>query len=125
MRPRKLRRLLAGLAAGAVLAGTGIGFAARSDAAPSGVSCRTDAWGFMATQRRTLCDGPVQADGSWQRMRVVWTPAHTTPTYCYGSLWIYCTGGDFVGERVNSREQYPVTPATVLADEPQHLVGAA
>ena len=98
-----IRRLLAGLAAGAVLAGTGLGFANRADASPDSVECRTDLWGFLASQRRTLCDGPVRADGSWERLRIVWTPAHTTPTYCYGSIWIYCTGGDFIGERVNPR----------------------
>lgn len=34
MRPRRLRRLLAAMGAGAVLAGTGIGWAARADASP-------------------------------------------------------------------------------------------
>lgn len=103
MRPRKLRRLLLATAACVVLAGTGIGFASHADAAPSGVSCRTDPWGFLASQRRTLCDGPVQADGSWQRLRVVWTPAHRTLINCYGGVVLSCWGGDFVGERVNSR----------------------
>lgn len=125
MRPGKLRRLMAAAAAGAVLAGTGLAFAREVDAQPAGVGCQTDLWGFLGSQRRTLCDGPVGADGSWQRLRIVWTPAHTTPVTCYGRYAVTCYGGDYVGERVNSQEQYPVTPGTVLADEPQHLVGAA
>ena len=35
MRPRRLRRLLAAVGAGAILAGTGIGWAARAEAAPN------------------------------------------------------------------------------------------
>lgn len=35
MRPRKLRRILAAMAAGAVLAGTAMGYAARAEALPN------------------------------------------------------------------------------------------
>lgn len=35
MRPRKVRRLFAAMGAGAILAGTGIGWAARADASPN------------------------------------------------------------------------------------------
>ena len=35
MRPKKLRRLLALMAFGAILSGTGVGWAARADAAPN------------------------------------------------------------------------------------------
>lgn len=125
MRPGKLRRLLAAVAAGAVLAGTGVAFAGHAEAQPAGAACQTDLWGFLGTQRRTLCDGPVRGDGSWERLRVIWTPAYTTPINCYGRYYFNCWGGDFVGEHVNSSERYPVTPSTVLPDEPQHLVRAA
>lgn len=94
--------------------------AARAD---TGIGCKTDLWGFLASQRRTVCDGPVRADGSWERVRVFWTPAHQVPLTCYGTYFITCNGGYFVSERVNSTERYPVTPATVLPDEPAHLVG--
>lgn len=93
----------------------------RAQADP-GVGCQTVVWGFLASQRRTLCDGPIFADGSWNRARVVWTPAHQVPINCYGGYWsTSCSGGYFVSERVNSSETYPVTPATVLPDEPGHI----
>jgi hypothetical protein len=56
----------------------------------------------------------------------VWTPAHTTPirTSCSGGRYYSsCTtyGGDFVPFTINDQQTYPVTPDTVLPDEPGHL----
>ena len=124
MSARRVRWLFAAAAAGVLLV-CGVGWASDADASPAGASCQTVPWGFLASQRRTLCDGPVRADGSWERLRVVWSPARQIPLTCAGVYVVSCSGGYFVGESVVSREVYPVTPGTVLADEPQHLVGAA
>ncbi len=112
------------IGAGAVLA------AAPAHARPDpdlGPNCDTVLWGFLGSQRRTICDGPVQPDGSWERKRSVWTPAHQVPTRtsCYGRSYVSCTtyGGYFVDMKINDREQYTVTPDTVLPDEPGHLPG--
>lgn len=91
-------------------------------------NCQTVLWGFLGSQDRTLCDGPVYADGSWMRRRIVWTPAHYVPlvTNCYGGrYYTSCTttGGYPVDLHVWSDETYPVTPDTVLPDEPGHIEG--
>lgn len=123
MSGRRVRGLLAAALLGVALVGVPVVVA--GEARADGGVCRTDPWGFLGSQRRTLCDSPQRADGSWERLRVIWTPAHTTPINCYGRYYISCWGGDFVGEQVNSTEKYPVTVATVLPDEPQHLVRVA
>jgi hypothetical protein len=95
--------------------------------AHTGAGCKTEPFGFLGSQRRTLCDGPIASDGSWSRERTIWAPAHLTPYSCtshsYSSLSPYtsCYGGDFVNERLISNETYPVRPETVLPDEPGHL----
>lgn len=90
-----------------------------------GPNCDTVPWGFLGSQRRTVCDGPLRPDGSWERKRSIWTPAHQVPstTDCYGSSYISCTtyGGYFVDMKINDQDTYPVTPDTVLPDEPGHL----
>lgn len=65
---------------------------------------------------RYLCDGPLQADGSWERCRNFYSPEK----YPAGPN----TDGDgtpdweLILPQVNIHECYPVTPATVLPDEP-------
>ena len=95
----------------------------RADAAPApGLGCETIRWGFLGFQRRTICDAPRQADGSWNRLRIFWTPAHRTPVSCYGGAYYStCSGGDYVDETVQGKEVYPVTDGTVLPDEPGWL----
>jgi hypothetical protein len=133
------RRTLAGALLAMTIAGTAVGLAATShadfgDPAPDyahstrpGANCKTEPWGFLGSQRRTLCDTPVAGDGSWSRERTIWTPAHMTSSYCYGgsSDRFYgsgiCTGGYFVDQKLISNETYPVRPDTVLPDEPGHL----
>lgn len=84
--------------------------------------CDSVPWGFFASQVRTLCDGPMRPDGSWSRARVIWVPAHQVPFTCsYGRYSSSCTGGYFVDDSVVSAEEYPVTPETVLPDEPGYL----
>jgi hypothetical protein len=144
-----LRRHVAGALLAAAFASTGIGLAATAyadDGAPApatdataapapatdataapapAVNCQTEPWGFLGSQRRTLCDGPIAHDGSWSRTRTIWAPAHYTPGMCYGGSgnWrlAVCDSGHFVDQREISNDTYPVRPETVLSDEPGHL----
>ena len=131
---RFLRRCVAGALLTAGISATTVGLAApsRADmgdqtpnfASPGHANCTTDPWGFLGSQRRTLCDGPIASDGSWSRERTIWAPAHYTSRICssLGSdLYSSCYGGYFVDERLISDETYPVRPDTVLPDEPGHL----
>jgi hypothetical protein len=91
-----------------------------------GCTAQTVPWGFLGSQQRTLCDWPVQADGSWTRERTLWTPAHQVPFTCntYGGIYYSstnCSGGYFVNQTVTDDQTYVVTPGTVLPDEPGHL----
>lgn len=120
-----IRTLALALAAGAVWGAA----APEAAAAPDyslGPNCDTVLWGFLGGQRRTLCDGPLRGDGTWERKRSIWVPAHTTPirTSCSGGRYSsYCTtyGGDFVPFTIVDQQTYVVTPDTVLPDEPGHL----
>lgn len=88
--------------------------------------CKTDPFGPLGQWRRTLCDGPVAADGSWSRERTIWVPAHYSMPICTSrssssySSYNDCYGGYMVNERLISNETYPVRPDTVLPDEPGH-----
>ena len=135
-----LRRNIAGALLAVAFASTGIGLAATAyadDAAPlpstdataaapgPAVNCQTDPWGFLGSQRRTLCDGPIAQDGSWSRERTIWVPAHRQMPICLSTDNRYysstCYGGNWVDQDEVSRETYPVRPETVLPDEPGHL----
>lgn len=128
-----LRRGVAGALLAAAFAATAAGWAATAHAddsppVPTAGICKTEPWGFLGSQRRTLCDGPIAKDGSWSRQRTIWVPAHFSTPSCtsYGgsSSWASrtsCTGGYFVNQRLVSDETYPVRPDTVLPDEPAHL----
>jgi hypothetical protein len=135
-----VRRNIAGALLALAFASSGIGLAATAhadDGAPASgadvtaaapvaaTNCKTELWGFLGSQRRTLCDGPISRDGSWSRERTIWVPAHRSSDYCpsIGSDRYYrsCYGGYFVDQREISRETYPVRPETVLSDEPGHL----
>lgn len=103
----------------AVTAAATVVFAPPAAAAPG---CESVPWGFLGSQVRTLCDGPMLADGSCMRVRLVWVPAHQVPFRCtYSTYSSSCTGGYFVDDAVVSSERYPVRPATVLPDEPGYL----
>lgn len=81
--------------------------------------CQTMLWGFLGSQRRTICDGPIQPDGSWMRVRAVWWPERWVPTTCGR----YSCWGGYWQDAGGTREVYPVNPTSVLPDEPGHLVG--
>lgn len=94
--------------------------AARADYTPG---CETVRWGFLGSQRRTICDGPVNpGDGGWLRARVIWTPAGYVPrtTYC-GSYSCSSSGGYYREETLQAKETYYVLPTNVLPDEPGWL----
>lgn len=119
---RCVRGALAAAAVGAAIAAS-IGHAPTAHADDN---CQVDLWGFLFSQRRTICDGPVFADGSWNRLRIVWIPAHQVPLSCstYGGSYsshTTCSGGYFQPYTELDNEIYPVTPETVLQDEPGHL----
>jgi hypothetical protein len=88
-------------------------------------NCIAQPWGFLGSQRRVMCDSPIQPDASWMRSRTIWTPAHQIPSHtsCYGKYSVSCDtwGGGWVDDVINSDDTYPVTPDTVPPDEPGHL----
>jgi hypothetical protein len=88
--------------------------------------CETVPWGFLGSQQRSICDSTLHRDGSWTRARVIGVPAHYVPFNCFTSYSRYssnssCSGGYFQPYVEVSSDVYPVTPDTVLPDEPGHL----
>ena len=123
-----VRRNIAGALLAMAFGSTGIGLAATSyaddgaadpnlvGAVHTGPTCRTEPFGFLGSQRRTLCDGPISSDGSWSRERTIWVPAHYSTPICTSrsgssfSSYSDCYGGYMVNERLISNETYPVRP---------------
>lgn len=91
---------------------------ARADYEPG---CEQVLWGFLGSQRRVICDGPVNpVDGGWNRVRVIGTPAGWVSGYC-SRYSFYCSPGYYREESIQKRETYYVLPSNVLPDEPGHL----
>lgn len=118
---------LAWLLAAMLIFGAAAGLSApRADAAPSDGCERID-WGLhiLTPQKRTICDGPRRADGSWERWRQLWTPAHYVPRRmsCSGYGYITCTeyGGYHVADQVWEEMTYVVFDHNVLDGEPGWL----
>lgn len=131
MKRRTLHKRTAGRIVGVALSITalvipGIGYAADASADP-GIGCERISWGLhiLTPQKRTICDGPRRADGSWERWRQLWTPAHYVPlrTSCYGTYSISCTttGGYAVDDQIWEEQTYVVFDHNVLPDEPGWL----
>lgn len=117
----KTRIAAALFACGALAASTNL---APAHADPA--NCQTVPWGFLGGQNRTICDSRLNANGSWMRNRIIWTRAHMVPitTSCSGGTYTsFCTsyGGGWQPYAETDNEVYPVTPDTVLPDEPGHL----
>lgn len=119
-----MRTLAATLAAAAIIAAP----AAHADPIPGHPNCDKRFWGLSldGAQVRVICDGPIQADGSWMRHRVEAVPRHyvnPSSSCSTGSYSSYCTyyEGGWADEVDNDDETYPVRPDTVLPDEPGHL----
>lgn len=90
-----------------------------ASADPIGPNCQTDPWGFLGGQRRTVCDTVKNSAGEWQRKRTIWVPRHYVPFTCSsGRYFSSCSGGYWVDAYIVDQDEYPVTDATVLPDEP-------
>jgi hypothetical protein len=86
------------------------------------LGCEDIPWGFLWTQTRSICDGPIQPDGSWVRFRMVWIPAHEVPTRTScGTYSCSTSGGYWQNEQVFEKVKYPVRPETVVPGEPGWL----
>lgn len=105
----------------AILVGLGqIGIArSKADYNPG---CENVGWGLNIfgswTQRRIICDGVRRSDGSWNRVRMVYTPAGYVRGYC-GTY--SCYSGYYRDETIQAKETYVVTDFNVLPDEPAWL----
>lgn len=112
-------RKKATLAAALAVAALAVAPAAHADPPPP--NCAQQLWwrgeAFRFVQR-TICDGPIQADGSWIRARNFYGAPFYVPVTCSRYS---CTGGYWRPEYDSGIEKYPVTPDTVLPDEPGHL----
>ena len=104
MNKNTLRRTLVATAVGAAAAFTGIAWStdAHADADPS-IGCETIRWGFLGSQRRTICDGPRRADGSWTRARSSGPGGIRPPVHLLRHLLVLIVGrllprGDAAGE---------------------------
>jgi hypothetical protein len=90
--------------------------------------CEHQFWmvGLRATTR-VICDGPMQADGSWQRARGFYAPAYVTNSYstCYNTgYFVNCTHTPPVEVAAfDQREVYTATAGTVPPDEPGYITG--
>ncbi len=101
--------------------------APQAQATPITPNCQVAPWGFLGlTQKRAICDGPIQPDGSWVRHRIQYIPAHYVhpSSSCSGDRYsTYCTYyvGGYVDDDTKDDETYPVTPDTIVPGEPGHL----
>lgn len=110
--------LLAALIIGACV---GVALSPKAHSTP-GIGCESIRWGFLGSQQRTICDGPKRPDGSWERGRMIWTPAHYVPVSCYsGRYYSSCNGGYYVDDTVQEQTTYIVFDYNVLPDEPGWL----
>lgn len=90
-------------------------------------NCVQQPWWYGNALRqttRTLCDGPITADGSWMRARNFYANAYYVPFTCSWSAYGgYCSGGYWMPVFDTGVETYRVDPDTVLPDEPGHIGG--
>ncbi|ACI12491.1 gp75 [Mycobacterium phage Konstantine] len=115
-----MKKIIATAAVGAAVAGALI--TAPTASADYVMGCERIRWGFLGSGYRTICDGPRQPDGSWERTRREWTPDHWAGGYCSGSAYyVSCTPRYFVPESTQRLETYIVTDATI----PQGGIGLA
>jgi len=106
-----------------VLAAASLVFAAPAHAIDP--NCAQQPWWYGSALRmtvRTLCDGPIRADGSWMRARNFYADAYYVPYSCsWGPYYGSCNGGYWMPVFDTGVDVYPVPPDTVLPDEPGHL----
>ena len=111
---------------GTILAALFAGLVWAVDAKADTPTCVEQFWmvGLRATTR-TICDGPLNPDGTWMRTRAFTAPAFIADGYsvCYSAVFCTFTAPREVAAYKDS-DTYPVTATTVLPDEPTYL-GAA
>lgn len=122
------RMAVAALGTGLIL--SGLGGAPSAQALPYG--CQEVAWGAFQNQIRQICDGPLAADGSWVRHRVIGIPAgyRQASSQCYGGV-LYgtlttfgncsTTPGGLYAQATLANDTYRVYPGAVPAGEPGYL----
>jgi hypothetical protein len=121
---RRARHLAGGvvLSAAAALIAVGAPAVGHADPGPSAgpeMGCEVIHWGLFGADRRKICDGPKQSDGTWQRIRTVYNPSHNVPLSCLSDG--DCFGGYTTSDILENQQSYPVAPDTVLPDEPGWL----
>lgn len=123
-----MRKAIVMAIAGISAAGA-LSFAPPANAEPLPPGCQSQFWMygglFGRGATRFICDGPIQADGSWMRTRLFYDPAYIAParSTCSSSTWssnCYHYPARQVEELV-VKDVYPVTLTTVLPDEPGHI----
>ncbi len=122
-------RICDGLAVGLLLAlmaalGAVLFFASTPHAKADNDGCAEQFWMWkgLRSATRIICDSPRNPDGSWTRRRGFFADAYTTNGY--GSCSRYsCTyyPPRYVPE-LRVIDEYPVTDATVLPDEPGWII---
>ena len=85
--------------------------------------CVTQKWMIgLRMGTRTLCDGPIFANGSWNRERQFNARSFIADgvSVCYGyGVCTYSLPREI--PEIATKEFYVVTPETVLPDEPGHI----
>lgn len=76
----------------------------------------------LRSATRTICDGPIAADGTWMRARTFTAPAFVADGYsvCYSPAFCTFTMPREVAA-YDVADTYLVTADTVLPDEPGHI----
>jgi hypothetical protein len=78
--------------------------------------CTSQFWMYnLRAATRIICDGPIEADGSWQRGRAFVAPSFIR-TFCYGYYSTICDTR--LIPELDVRDFYRVTPGTIPAGEP-------
>lgn len=70
---------------------------------------------------RTICDGPIRPDGSWDRAREFYADETYVPVRCSWSIYSGSCWGGYWLPVFDLFDRYSVTPDTVLPDEPGHI----
>lgn len=115
-------------ASGVVVIGAMLGCAVPAGADPPPPGCVRDPIFGLNPQVRKICDGPIMADGSWQRARQFTHPEFVHST-CGADGYMTRTGYycppwatyDSVPAYEGPIDTYTVTADTIPAGEPGHI----
>ena len=105
MRPRRLRRLLALMAFGAILSGTGVGWAARADATPASFLNTLTSNGIViydtAAALNTgyaICETFNEFNGEQVAQALMQLAPDDVPTYEVAAVWVVAAGANLCPE---------------------------